>query len=191
MTDVISFRMTRIFAIGHSTRPIEDFDDLLREFNVRARVGIRRYPSSRKFPHFNSDTLREHLSKVDVAYMWLEALGGRRHGSAKNLSPNILLRSAEFRSCADHMLTEEFSMAIRELVSVASGSRTAIMCAEKLYWRCHRMLISDFLVAQSVRVEHILGSGDLRVHELTKGSVITEERKVIYPSPPGEPKPAA
>lgn len=181
----------RIYTIGHSTRSMEEFIDLLREFKVRVLVDIRRYPSSRKFPQFNSDTLREHLDKAYIEYMWFEPLGGRRHGDAKNRSPNALLRSPGFRNYADHMLTDEFSMAIRELVSVASNSRTAIMCAERFYWRCHRMLISDFLVAHGVRVEHVLDSANLRVHEMTKGSVVTDEKKVLYPLSPGEPKPAA
>ncbi len=180
-----------VYTIGHSTRSIEEFFGLLREFNIRVLVDIRRYPSSRKFPHFNSDMLWESLGEGGVEYMWFEALGGRRHGSVNDHSPNTLLRSPGFRNYADHMLTEEFSAAIQELISVASNSKTAIMCAEMLYWRCHRMLVSDFLTAQGIIIEHILGPGNLRTHELTKGAVITGERKVIYPLPAGEPNPAA
>jgi uncharacterized protein (DUF488 family) len=172
----------RIFTIGHSTRSFEEFLALLREFNVRVLADIRRYPSSRKFPQFNSTTLRELLGKADIDYMWFEALGGRRHGLPKDQSPNTLLRSPGFRNYADYMLTEEFSGAIHELLTAASDSTTAIMCAEKPYWKCHRKLVSDYLVAQGVRVEHILGPGDLRSHELTGGAVITEEKKVVYPS---------
>lgn len=174
-------KFSQLFTIGHSNRSFEDFLSLLKEFEIRVVADVRRYPSSRKFPHFNRDVLRELLDAQGIRYVWFEALGGRRHTGKNEKSPNIGLRTPGFRNYADYMMTDEFQVAVQELLSLGARLPTAIMCAEKFYWKCHRRLLSDFLTAQDVAVTHILEQGILRTHKLTPGAIITEDRTVIYP----------
>ena len=176
----------RIFTIGHSNLPFEQFASLLKEFEICLLADIRRFPSSRTFPHFNRAALSELLKAENIDYLWLEALGGRRNTPASERSLNTGLRSPGFRSYADYMATEQFRNGVRELLSEAAGSRTAVMCAEKLYWKCHRRLLSDYLTAQGVQVVHILDQGKSSEHALTPDAVITESG-VIYP-PAGRSK---
>lgn len=176
----------RIFTIGHSNRPFEDFLSLLAEFAVQVIADIRRYPGSRKFPHFNSEELRKLLEREGIRYVWLEALGGRRHTGKNNKSPNVGLKSPGLRNYADHTATEEFLTAVRGLVSTAAAMRTAVMCAEKLYWKCHRRILSDYLIAQGVQVEHIVQCGKLQPHRLSQGAVITADAGVVYPAAKAE-----
>ena len=177
-------KQLRLFTIGHSNRSPEEFRHLLEEFQIRIIADVRRFPSSRKFPHFNRDTLRELLVAQGIQYVWFEALGGLRHTGANEKSPNVGLKSPAFRNYADHMMTEEFQGAVQALFSIAERERTAIMCAEKFFWKCHRRLLSDFLIAQGVAVEHILEPGNLRSHKLTSGAIVTEEGRVLYPEFP-------
>lgn len=149
---------------------------------------IRRYPGSRKFPHFNSDVLCGLLAREGICYLWLEALGGRRHTGGNNKSPNAGLKSPAFRNYADRMTTEEFRTSVQELLSTAALLRTAIMCAEKFYWKCHRRLLSDYLTAQGVEVEHIVESGKLQAHRLSRGAAVTTGTGVIYPRPGSDAK---
>lgn len=170
----------RIFTIGHSNLAFEQFVSLLKEFEIRLVADIRHFPSSRMFPHFNQALLREGLRVEKIDYLWLEALGGRRHTPAGEKSPNAGLRSLQFRSYADYMATEPFRKGIRELLSAAAKSRTAIMCAEKLFWKCHRRLLSDYLTAQGVQVVHITEPGQSSIHTITPDAVVTEGC-VTYP----------
>ncbi len=170
----------QVFTIGHSNLPFEQFASLLKEFEIRLVADIRHYPSSRKFPHFNGSALREQLAAENIDYLWLEALGGRRHTPASERSLNAGLRSPGFRSYADYMATEQFRNGVRELLSAAARARTAFMCAEKLYWKCHRRLLSDYLTAQGVQVVHIIEPGKSLQHTLTPNAVVTESG-VIYP----------
>ena len=172
----------RVFTIGHSNRSFEDFLSLLQEFAIHTVADVRRYPSSRKFPHFNREFLRKLLSAQNIEYLWLEALGGRRHVSKNQKSPNMGLESPGFRNYADHMVTNEFQAGVQELLSTAARSCMAIMCAERFYWKCHRRLLSDYLVAQSVEVLHIVEPGKVSAHKLTPGAVITINTEVVYPS---------
>jgi uncharacterized protein (DUF488 family) len=119
------------------------------------------------------------LPKSGVEYQWLEALGGRRH-KQRDDSPNLGLESRGFRNYADYMLTDEFREGVEQLLEVARQKRTAIMCAEGLFWQCHRRLVSDFLAANDMTVQHIMPSGELRPHTLTSGAVIDSGR-VTYP----------
>ena len=155
----------RIYTIGHSNRSLEDFLALLKEFDMQALADIRSQPGSRKFPHFNLENLETVLPAHGMRYIWLPKLGGRRKTRKGFDSPNMGLTSPGFRSYADYMGEEEFRQGVVELLSVASESRTAYMCAEALYWQCHRRLLSDYLVAQGVEVLHILGS---RTSDLTR-----------------------
>jgi uncharacterized protein (DUF488 family) len=177
-------KQLRLFTIGHSNRSLEEFRHLLIEFQVQIIADVRRFPSSRKFPHFNQDTLRQHLDAQGIQYVWFEALGGLRHAGKNDISPNVGLKSLAFRNYADHMMTKEFRGAVQGLLAVAEGERTAIMCAEKFFWKCHRRLLSDFLIAQGVAVEHILEPENLRSHKLTSGAIVTEEGRVLYPESP-------
>ena len=168
-----------LFTIGHSNHSLERFLALLVQHEVEALVDIRRFPGSRKHPHFNRDNLTVALPKLGVEYHWLEALGGRRH-MQRDESPNLGLENNGFRNYADYMLTDEFREGVEQLLEVARQHRTAIMCAEGLFWQCHRRLVSDFLVANGVTVQHIMPSGELRPHTLTDGAVI-EGGQVTYP----------
>jgi uncharacterized protein (DUF488 family) len=170
-----------LFTIGHSNRSFEEFTHLLEEFQIQVIADVRRFPSSRKFPHFNQDTLSDLLDAEGIQYVWMEALGGLRQGRTNEASPNMGLKSPAFRNYADHMMTEEFQDAVQKLLGMVPNGRTAVMCAEKFFWKCHRRLLSDFLVAQGVVVEHILEPGNVKPHKLTTGAIITEEGGVIYP----------
>jgi uncharacterized protein (DUF488 family) len=171
----------QLFTIGHSNRSFEDFLSLLKEFQIRLIADIRRYPSSRKFPHFNRETLAELLSAQGIQYVWFEALGGRRHTAPDKKSPNTGFKSPGYRNYADHMMTDEFLAAADELIALVKKLRTAIMCAEKFFWKCHRRLLSDFLYVQGITVFHILEHGTLQEHKLTQGMVVTDNGLVIYP----------
>jgi uncharacterized protein (DUF488 family) len=170
-----------ILTIGHSTHPLDRFLSLLAQHEIEFLVDIRRYPGSRKFPHLNRDNLATALHKSGVEYHWLEALGGHRHHKQDDISSvNLGLENQGFRNYADYMLTGAFRAGVDKLFELAREKRSAIMCAEGLFWRCHRRLVSDFLVANGVRVHHILPDGELRPHQLTRGAVI-ESGRVSYP----------
>ncbi len=159
-----------------------DFLALLKEFKIRALVDIRRFPSSKKFPHFNRGNFAEELEQNDIRYSWLESLGGRRPAADKEPSPNQALETIAFRNYADYMLTQEFRLGIEDLLETASGQRTAIMCAEKLFWNCHRRLLSDYLLALEITAQHIMDPGRLQPHKLTAEARI-EGDHVLYPLP--------
>jgi uncharacterized protein (DUF488 family) len=172
----------RIYTVGHSNLSFEQFLSLLKEFGISLVADIRRYPSSRKFPHFNRQVLCKLLAAENIEYLWLEALGGRRHTGKNDKSPNIGLKNSGFRNYADHMGTDEFRAAVQKLLLSAAISHSAIMCAEKFYWKCHRRLLSDYLVAQGVEVVHIAGPGKLSIHKRTPYTMTTEDG-IIYPLP--------
>jgi uncharacterized protein (DUF488 family) len=172
----------RLFTIGHSNYSFEEFLSLLKAFKICIVADIRRYPSSRKFPHFNGEVLNKLLDKEGVRYVWLEALGGRRHTGKNDKSPNVGLTSPRFRNYADYMTAAEFCAGVQQLLSTAATSRTALMCAEKFYWKCHRKLLSDHLVGQGIKVTHILGPDKLYDHRLTPSAVVTADSTIVYPS---------
>ena len=171
--------LTQLLTIGHSNHPLDRFLALLARHGVEALVDIRRFPGSRKHPHFNQDNLATALPGSGVEYHWLEALGGRRP-KQRFESPNLGLENQGFRNYADYTLTDEFREGVETLLEDARRKRTAIMCAEGLFWQCHRRLVSDFLAANGVTVEHIMPGGELRPHTLTSGAVI-EGGQVTYP----------
>lgn len=168
--------MPSIFTIGHSTHEEGAFLDLLRGGAVELLVDVRRYPSSRRFPWFNGPALAGALREVGIDYLHEEALGGRRDpvpGSA-----NGGWRVGQFRGYADHMASPEFEAAVERLVT--ERRRTCLMCAEAQWWRCHRRLLSDALVARSIEVMHIDARGATARHELTEFAIVEDER-VTYP----------
>lgn len=174
----------RLFTIGHSTHPLDQFLALLTRCHI-ARLGdIRRFPGSRKYPHFNRDSLAKSLPDAGIEYHWIEALGGRRGKMANGSSSNLGLRNESFRNYADYMLTEEFREGVKQLLAIAAGEPTAFMCSESVFWRCHRRLVADYLLVNGIAVQHIMPSGELRPHTLTKGARI-EGGVLTYPQPDG------
>jgi uncharacterized protein (DUF488 family) len=158
--------LARLYTIGHSTRAHEDLIESLQAHAIETLVDIRAFPMSRRLPHFNRESLENSLPAAGIRYQGMKSLGGYRKKIGEE-SPNIGLRTASFRNYADYMLTVEFENAMAELVALASDSRTAYMCAERVYFRCHRMLVSDWLVAHGHEVMHIDGTGPLKPHRLT------------------------
>jgi uncharacterized protein (DUF488 family) len=157
--------MASVFTIGHSTRTQQELIAALQAHGIRTLVDIRSFPMSRRLPHFNREALEQELPKASIAYVWMRDLGGRRKKQREN-SPNLALRNDSFRNYADYMLTEPFQHAVDELARLAGQAPTAIMCAERVYFRCHRMLVSDYLVAHGHEVLHIDDVGPARAHKL-------------------------
>jgi uncharacterized protein (DUF488 family) len=155
-----------LYTIGHSTRTIEELIAALRAHQIQTLVDIRAFPTSRRLPQFQREVLEMSLPAAGIRYVWMKALGGYRKKILEE-SPNLALRSASFRNYADYMLTAEFEQAVAELLALAEESRTAYMCAERVYFHCHRMLVSDWLVAHGHEVLHINAEGPVRRHVLT------------------------
>ena len=172
--------LKRIYTIGHSTRSLEEFVSLLREHGVTRLADIRRYPGSRRHPHFSGDSLQRTLPEHGIEHVHFESLGGRRR-PAKS-SPNGAWENEQFRGYADHMASEEFAAGLGELERLAQERRVAIMCAEAWWVRCHRRLIADALTARGWRVLHLAANGRLEEHELTEFAVV-EDGVVTYPAP--------
>jgi uncharacterized protein (DUF488 family) len=150
----------------------------LKAHQVQTLVDIRAFPMSRRLPQFNRDSLEQTLPAAGIRYVWVKALGGYRKKSLDE-SPNIGLRNQSFRNYADYMLTPEFDRAMSDLLALAESSRTAYMCAERLYFRCHRMLVSDWLVAHGHEVSHIDSEGPVKPHTLTAEARLVDGR-LIY-----------
>ena len=158
--------MPALFTIGHSTRTLDELIAALQAHSIQTLVDIRAFPMSRRLPHFNRESLEKTLPESGIHYVWMKALGGYRKKMLAE-SPNIALRNASFRNYADYMLTPEFQRAMDELLQIAEQSGTAYMCAERVYFHCHRMLVSDWLVAHGHEVLHIDGTGPVKPHKLT------------------------
>ena len=154
-----------IWTIGHSTRSFEEFVAMLHSFNIELIADIRRFPGSRKFPHFNKETLEVSLPQNNIQYVHIKDLGGRRKANPN--SENKGWRNIPFRSYADYMGTDTFKYGIEELVKLALERRTAFMCSEALWWRCHRSLVSDYLKLHGWKVMHIMGIHKTTEHPYT------------------------
>ena len=154
-----------LWTIGHSTRSFDELTAVLAAHDIELVADVRRFPGSRRLPHFSADALGPALEERGIAYRGLPALGGRRRPDAE--SPNLGWRHAAFRAYADHALTEEFAEGLFELLVLAGGLRTAIMCAEVLWWRCHRRIIADVLTSLGIEVIHIRDASHAEVHRLT------------------------
>jgi uncharacterized protein (DUF488 family) len=170
--------MARFFTIGHSTRTLEELIEALEAHSIRTLVDIRSFPMSRRLPYFNRESLEQALPAAGIRYVWMKELGGRRKKSLPH-SPNVALRNESFRNYADYMLTPEFERAIAELIRMGEPARVAYMCAERVYFRCHRMLVSDWLVAHGHEVLHIDDAGPVRPHPLMLEARVVDG-KVIY-----------
>jgi uncharacterized protein (DUF488 family) len=153
-----------IWTVGHSTRTAEEFLALLRAHSVEAIADVRRFPGSRRHPHFGRDQLEPFLTTHGIQYAWMPDLGGRRN-PVKD-SHNTGWRVAAFRGYADYMETAAFREAMEKLLGLGKSKRTAVMCAEALWWQCHRRLISDWLVAHGFEVMHIESETKASPHRL-------------------------
>jgi uncharacterized protein (DUF488 family) len=175
-----------IFTIGHSTRTIVDFVALLRQVDVDLLVDVRSIPGSRAMPQFNIDTLPDSLAAAGIGYRHLPALGGRRH-RRKGAPPstNTFWRVLAFRNYADYAETDVFRAGLDELLVLACTHRCAIMCAEAVWWRCHRRIIADCLLARGVPVEHIMGPGQVTPATLTPGAHVLADGTLAYPTVDG------
>jgi uncharacterized protein (DUF488 family) len=161
----------QIWTIGHSTRNIDDFISLLEENGIRLLVDVRTFPGSKRYPQFNKEALAASLNAQGIRYEHLPELGGRR--KSKRDSRNTAWRNASFRGYADYMETEEFRIGIERLLDLGNEvGGTAIMCAEAVWWRCHRSLISDYLKARGMEVMHILDVNKTELHPFTSAARI-------------------
>ena len=170
--------LATLYTVGHSTRTLGELIETLQAHAIQTLVDIRAFPMSRRLPQFNRETLEKSLTEAGIRYVWMPALGGYRKKIRED-SPHIALRNDSFRNYADYMLTGEFQSAMAELVALAESSRTAYMCAERVYFRCHRMLVSDWLVAHGHEVMHIDSTGPVKPHRLTAEARMVEG-EVIY-----------
>ena len=163
-----------IWTIGHSTLPLEAFLGLLGHFSLETVADVRRFPGSRRHPHYAKEALRASLAERGIGYCWLPALGGRRRPTPD--SPNVAWRNAAFRGYADHIATAEFAGGLEELLALSGRLRTTLMCAEAVWWRCHRALIADVLSVRGIEVVHILDAQHTRVHPYTSAARIVQGR---------------
>jgi uncharacterized protein (DUF488 family) len=164
--------MSTLWTVGHSTHPIDEFLEILRAHGITRIADIRRFPGSRKYPQYGRVELASSLEKAGIAYTWMPELGGRR--TPRPDSPHGALRNASFRGYADYMDTPEFAEAAERLATLARRDRVAIMCAEAVWWRCHRSMVADYFKARDWTVLHILGSGKAKEHAYTAAAKVTE-----------------
>jgi uncharacterized protein (DUF488 family) len=165
----------RIWTIGHSTRTIEKFISLLEEHGIKSLADVRLLPGSRRYPQFNRETLADSLGNAGIRYEHFPELGGRR--KARSDSRNTAWRNESFRGYADYMETEEFHKGVGRLLDLATqAGSTAIMCAEAVWWRCHRSLISDYLKTRGIEVTHIMDAHKTEPHPYTSAAQIVDDR---------------
>lgn len=170
--------MSTLYTVGHSTRTFSEFVEVLEAHSIQALVDIRSFPVSRRLPHFDRQSLEGTLPDAGIRYVWMKELGGRR-GKIRDDSPHVAIRSDGFRNYADYMLTQPFHLAIAEVLQLAKESRTAYMCAEKFYRNCHRMMVSDFLLARGHDILHIDSIGPVDRHNLMSEARIVDGQ-LIY-----------
>lgn len=163
---------TTIWTIGHSTRSLDEFLALLDENAIEAIADVRSHPGSRHYPQFGQEALRESLTQHGLGYHWFQALGGRRKARADSV--NGVWRNASFRGYADYMQTAAFSEALHALLELAQQQRIAMMCAEAVWWRCHRSMVADALKARGVKVLHVMGPRTVVEHPWTAPANIVD-----------------
>ena len=164
--------MFTVWTVGHSTRSGEEFGQILTAHGIQVLVDVRMFPGSRRYPQFNKPALSESLKQLGIEYKHEPRLGGRRTPRAD--SHNTAWKNPQFRGYADHMESEEFRNAVKELLQLASGARTVVMCAEAVWWRCHRGLIADYLKAAGHTVIHILDETKTEEHPFTSVARIVD-----------------
>lgn len=179
----------KIWTIGHSTRTIEEFIQLLLAHQIGLVADVRLFPQSRRYPQFNQSNLEASLAQIEIGYVHLPELGGRR--MARRDSKNVAWRNASFRGYADYMETDGFSRGITRLgQAVASTGATAMMCAEALWWRCHRALIADYLKVNGAIVVHIIGAGKVEPHPFTSAARVVNGKLSYKGGVPGKDRQA-
>jgi len=169
-----SFDNKTIWTIGHSTHTLGEFIEMLFSFEIKLLADIRSFPGSRKFPQFNKENLEASLPENGIEYIHLKKLGGRRKVNPD--SKNTSWRHLAFRAYADYMETEDFKIGIEELEAVAKKQRTAYMCSEAVWWRCHRSMVSDYLKSEGWKVMHIMSAGKEVEHPYTAPAKIVNGR---------------
>jgi uncharacterized protein (DUF488 family) len=167
---------TLFYSIGHGNRSIEEFVNLLLNFQVKNLADVRSYPSSTRNPHFNKENLENSLGKVGISYTWLPDLGGFRRSGLGGDSPHVALKSSGFRNYADYMATESFQKAADKLSLLAHTGATCFMCAEALPQRCHRSLLADYLSMMGMEIMHILDNQYPKKHQLSPLATVSENR---------------
>ncbi len=172
MTNLENCGVVKIWTAGHSTREIDEFTAMISAHGVEAVADVRRFPGSRKYPHFSQEYLPNSLASVGVEYLHIPDLGGRRRPHPD--SRNTAWRNESFRGYADHMETEQFRSGIECLLKLAGRKNTVIMCSEAVWWRCHRALIADFLKVRGVHVEHILSQAKSSDHPYTSAARVIQ-----------------
>ena len=170
---------SRVWTIGHSTRSADEFVSLLRSQEIDRLADIRTIPQSKRHPHFGRDALATRLNREGIQYRHFKDLGGLRKPRAD--SPNGAWKNQAFRGYADHMQTREFAAAVDELLAFGEDGRVSVMCAEAVWWQCHRMLLSDALVAKEIDVQHILAPTSVKPHRMTPFAQLRDDRQVWYP----------
>lgn len=176
-------RVATIWTVGHSTRPWADFLALLRAYRIGTLADVRRFPGSRRYPWFAGQSLARELPAIGIGYLWLPQLGGRR--KVQPDSPNGGWRNASFQGYADHIGSAEFAEGLAALLELAASHRTAVMCAEAVWWRCHRALIADVLKLRGIEVVHILDASHAQPHPYTAPARIIDGRLLYPPAQPG------
>lgn len=180
--------MPTIFTIGHSTRPVGEFLAMLKQVGVNLLVDVRSIPRSRTNPQFNADALPEALAGAAISYRHLASLGGlRRREKGTAASLNTYWRVAAFRNYADYAATEAFRVGLAELRALSGNHCCAIMCAEAVWWRCHRRIIADYLLADGMSVSHIMGKNKIEPAKLTPGVQALPGGTLVYPAAKEEP----
>lgn len=173
--------MANLFTVGHSTHPLAEFLDMLGDNGVEHLVDVRKLPGSRRFPHFDQDALRDSRAGAGIGYDWVEPLTGRRKVSTTvPFEVNAFWNNRSFHNYADHALSEEFVSAVETLVDAPRA--TVLLCSEAVWWRCHRRIITDHLLARGVEVTHIMGPSQTQAATLTAGAVVGPDHQVTYPA---------
>ena len=175
--------MVRFTTIGHSNRSLDEFLGMLREARVQLLVDVRSFPRSRNNPVFNIDLLPDELARVKIGYRHFPALGGRRSNQlGVDETLNAMWRVRNFHNYADYALRDEFAAAFDEIVDLGCEQRLALMCAEAVWWRCHRRIIADHLLLNDNEVDHLMALGKIQSAKPTLGAQRTKQGKVIYPA---------
>jgi len=176
---IASEQSSLVFTIGHSTRPLDDFINLLKTHGIKIVIDVRTVPRSRHNPQFNLETLPESLKSANIGYTHMPGLGGLRH--PRRESPNTGWQNSGFRGFADYMQTEEFEKNLEKLITLVRRRKSCLMCAEAVPWRCHRSLIADALTARGIVAEHIISKSQPQLHKLTPFARV-DGRRITYPS---------
>ncbi|WP_345798299.1 DUF488 domain-containing protein [Castellaniella sp. MT123] len=171
-----------LYTIGHSTHNLATFAGLLTGAGIELLADIRTVPRSRTNPQFNRDTLPEALAAFGIAYEHMAALGGLR-GKSKTVAPGVngFWENDSFHHYADYALSDDFRQGLEALIAQARARRCAVMCSEAVWWRCHRRIVADHLIARGIPVFHIMGPGHIDAASLTHGAVIRPDGTVVYP----------